>query len=150
MQLGPSGHPLCSACAQVHHCLPREIEPSVQRAPGALLQMQPCLWLQTALQTQGEVGAPHTLRQPHTRKSFMLSQQLAAVTQNRSSKWDSSPPGLLLTYSPRICPSSLSPPGHTTTLRSRVCSSWNQFFLARGRAKVINLPFSSPAPISDV
>lgn len=127
LQPGPAGHRLCSACARVHHHLPRETETSMQCAPGALLQMQPCLWLQTVLQMEGEVGAPHTLCQPHARKSFMLSQQLAAVTRNRNSKWDSSPPGFLLTYSPRTCSSSSSPPGHTMTLRSRVCSrfSWH-------------------------
>lgn len=46
---------LLSFCLMVHHHLPREIGSSMQRAPGALLQMQ------TALQTRGEVGAPHTL-----------------------------------------------------------------------------------------
>lgn len=46
---------LLSFCLMVHHHLPREIGSSMQRAPGALLQMQ------TALQTWDEVGAPHTL-----------------------------------------------------------------------------------------
>lgn len=150
LQLGPAGHPLYSACAGVPHHLPREMGLNVQCAAGVWLQMRPCLWLQTALQTQAEVGAARTLCQPHTCKSFMLSQQLAAVTQKRSSKWDRSPPGFLLTYSPRTRPSSSSLPGHTMALRSRVCSNSSQVFLSLGRVKVINWPFSSPAAISDV
>lgn len=150
LQPGAAGHPLCSACAGVHHHLPREMEPNVQRAAGAWLQRRLCLWLQTALQTQGEVGAPRTLCQPRTCKSFMLSQQLAAVTQNRSSKWARSPPGFLLIYSPRTRRSSSSLPGHTMTLRSRVCSNQSQVFLVLGRVEVINWPFPSPATISNI
>lgn len=72
-----------------------------RRTPSLLGFIIIFLWLQTALQRPGEAGVPHTLRQPRACKSFTLSQQSAAVTQNRSSKWGTSPPGVLLTYSPR-------------------------------------------------
>lgn len=146
LQSGPTGHPHCSAFACVPHQLPRETESVTQHALGALL----CPWLQIAHQMQGEGGGGSTQPVPHTHKSFMLSQQLAAVTQNRSSKWDSSPPGFLLTYSPRTCPSSSSLPGHTMTLRSHVCGSQSQVFLVWGRVKVTNWPFPSPTTVSDV
>lgn len=72
LEPGPAGHPLCSAFAWVRRHRPRGTEASVRRAPGAVLQRQPCPRLPTA---RGELGAPRSLCQPPAHKSFIPSQQ---------------------------------------------------------------------------